>query len=69
MLECKILLLAIGNDILKSRKNSSDIVSRAQQLRGLIDTLADKVVEAKALIKLRRQENRRQLAFAEVDNK
>jgi len=68
MLECKILLLAIGNDIPKSRKNSSDIVSRAQ-LRGLIDTLADKVVEAKALIKLRRQENRRQLAFAEVDNK
>ena len=68
MLECEILLLAIGNDIPKSRKNSSDIVSRAQ-LRGLIDTLADKVVEAKALIKLRRQENRRQLAFAEVDNK
>jgi hypothetical protein len=68
MLECEILLLAIGNDISKSRKNSSDIVSRAQ-LRGLIDTLADKVVEAKALVKLRRQENRRQLAFAEVDNK
>jgi hypothetical protein len=68
MLECEILLLAISNDIPKSRKKSSDIVSRAQ-LRGLIDTLADKVVEAKALIKLRRQENRRQLAFAEVDNK
>ena len=68
MLECEILLLAIGNEIPKIRKNSPDIVARAQ-LRGLIDTLADKVVEAKALIKLRRQENRRQLAFAEVDNK
>ena len=68
MLECEILLLAIGSDIPKIRSNSPDIVARAQ-LRGLILTLAEKVVEAKALIKLRRQENRRQLTDAEVDNK
>ena len=68
MLECEILLLAIGNEIPKIRKNSPDIVARAQ-LRGLIDTLADKVVEAKALIKQRRQQNRGQLRIAEGDNK
>ena len=68
MLECEILLLAIGSDIPKIRRNSPDIVARAQ-LRGLILTLAEKVVEAKALIKLRRQENRRQLTDAEVDNR
>ena len=68
MLECDILRLAIGMNIPQIRKDTPDIVARAK-LRGMIDTLADKVVEAKALIKLRRQENRRQLTDAEVDNK
>jgi len=43
--------LAIGSEIPKIRNISPDVVARAQ-LRGLIDTLADKVVEAKALIKI-----------------
>ena len=68
MLEGEILLLAIGSDIPKLRSNSPDVVARAQ-LRGLILTLAEKVVEAKALIKLRRQENRHQISYAEVNNK
>jgi hypothetical protein len=62
MLECEILLLAIGNEIPKIRKSSPDIVARAQ-LRGLIDTRRQRCRGQSA------QQNRGQLRIAEGDNK
>ena len=68
MLEIDILVLATKSELPKIKAGNCGLVVRAQY-RGLVETLAEKVLEAKALIKQRRQANRIFVQRARVDNK
>ena len=68
MLEIDILVIALKAEVPKIKAGNCGIVVRAQY-RGLVETLAEKVLEAKALIKQRRQANRIFVQRARVDNK
>ena len=57
MLEIDILVIATKSELPKIKAGNCGLVVRAQY-RGLIDTLAEKVCEAKTLIRRRRRENR-----------
>ena len=68
MLEIDILVIALKAEVPKIKAGNCGLVVRAQY-RGLVETLAEKVLEAKSLIKSRRKANREFLQRVRVDNK